>query len=55
MSENEMELLGMIREHDDPEKALAVAVDVITDFLKQLQSSEAPTAACPPGLSEIGR
>lgn len=51
MNENEMKLIGMIRESDDPEKALEVAVGVITNFLRQLQSSEAPSAACPPGLS----
>jgi hypothetical protein len=50
MSENEMKLIGMIRESDDPEKAIVVAVEVITDFLKQFQSSEEPAAACPPGL-----
>lgn len=51
MNENEMRLLGIIRESDDPEKAMLVAVEVITDFLRQLLSSEAPAAACPPGLS----
>lgn len=40
MSTNEMELIRMIREHDDPEKALVIAVEVITGFLRQLQSSE---------------
>ena len=35
MNENEMKLIGMIRESDDPEKALVVAVEVITDFLRQ--------------------
>lgn len=51
MNENEMKLIGMIRESDDPGKALAVAVGVITDFLKQSRSSEAPAAAYPPGPS----
>ena len=37
MNENEMKLIGMIRESDDPEKAIAVAVEVITAFLKQYQ------------------
>lgn len=52
MSKNEMELLGMIREHDEPEKALKIAVEVITSFLKLHGSSEEPAAAClqePPG------
>ena len=35
MSKNEMELIGMIREHDSPDKALMVAIGVITDFLMQ--------------------
>lgn len=40
MNENEKKLIGLIRESDDPEKAIAIAVGVITDFLRQLQSSE---------------
>ena len=48
MNENERKLIGMIRESDDPERALVIAVEVITDFLRQSQSSEVPTAACPP-------
>ena len=42
MNENEMKLIGMIRESEDPAKAMLIAVEVITDFLRQLQSSEAP-------------
>lgn len=42
MSKNEIELLELIREHDDPEKALMIAVDVITSFLAQRGSSEVP-------------
>ena len=49
MSKNEMELLGMIREHDEPEKALKIAVEVITSFLKRHGSSEEPSAAYPQG------
>lgn len=40
MNENEMKLIGLIRESDDPERAIVVAVEVITDFLTQLRSSE---------------
>lgn len=47
MNENEMNLIGLIRESDDPEKALVTAVEVITDFLEQFRSSAAPAAACP--------
>lgn len=50
MSNNEMELVRMIREHDEPEKALVVAIEVITSFLAQHGSSEVPTAACLPVL-----
>ena len=49
MSKNEMELIGMIREHDSPDKALMVAIGVITDFLMQSRSYGGPVAACPPG------
>lgn len=35
MNENEMKLIGMIRESDDPEKAMRVAVEVITSYLGQ--------------------
>lgn len=47
MNENERKLIGLIRESDDPERASVIAVEVITGFLRQLQSSEAPAAACP--------
>ena len=40
MSKNELELLDMIREHDDPEKAMMIAVEIITSFLTQHGSSE---------------
>ena len=35
MSDNEMELLNIIRKSEDPEKALAVAVQIITNELEQ--------------------
>jgi hypothetical protein len=40
MPENEIMLLNLIREHDDPEKAIEIAIDVIIGFLKQLESFE---------------
>lgn len=40
MNEWEQKLIGMIRESDDPERAMVIAVEVITDFLGQLRSSE---------------
>ena len=45
MTENEKELLRIIRENDHPEQALMMATAVILDFLKQLGSSEAQAAA----------
>ena len=48
MNENEMELLRMIREHDDSEQAFMIALDIIISFLGQHESSEEPAAACPP-------
>ena len=41
MTENEMELIKMIRESDDPGQALMTAGVIIIGFLKQLESSAA--------------
>ena len=35
MTNNEKELLEMIREHNDPEQALLTAMRIITDFLEK--------------------
>ena len=35
MTENEQELLNLIRCHDDPEKALNIVINIILEFLKQ--------------------
>lgn len=35
MTNNEKELLDIIRNHDNPEQALQVAIDLIYLFLKQ--------------------
>ena len=40
MTENEYELIKMIRENDNPEQALMTAAVIIIDFLKQHESSE---------------
>ena len=40
MSEKELELLGIIRGHEDPAEALLIAVQVITSYLAQHGSSE---------------
>ena len=41
---NEELLLSLIREHDNPEQALKIAVDIITSFLEQSVSSQSPSA-----------
>ena len=40
MNELEQKLIDRIRESEDPEKAITVAVEVITDYLRLHQSSE---------------
>lgn len=45
MTENERELINMIRENDNPEKALMTASLIILGFLKQLESSEGQVVA----------
>ena len=46
MTANEIELINLIRENDNPEQALMTAAAVIIDFLKQHGSSEEQAAAC---------
>lgn len=36
VSDNEKELIAMIREHDDPEQAIQIAVNIILEYLTQL-------------------
>ena len=45
MTENEMELINMIREADNPGQALMTASVIIIGFLKQLESSVAQGSA----------
>lgn len=40
MTENEIELITLIRENDNPEKALVTAVETILLYLKQHESFE---------------
>ena len=51
MDENERKLIGLIRESDDPERAIVMAVEVITDYLRQLRSSAGRVADAPQELS----
>lgn len=51
ITENEKQLINLIRENDNPELAIMIATAVIVDFLKQHESSEGQAAACLPELS----
>lgn len=46
MTSNEMELLKMIRENDNPTEALVTATNIILCFLKQHESSVVQVPAC---------
>ena len=45
MTANEVELIKLIRENDNPARAIVTAVDIILSFLKQHESSEVQVAA----------
>ena len=45
MTENEKELIKIIRENDNPEQALVTAVETILSYLKQHESSVEQAAA----------
>ena len=51
MSENEIELIRMIRENDNPEQALMTAALIVLGQLKQLESSEEQAAVGLRGFS----
>jgi hypothetical protein len=46
MTENEKELIRIIRENDNPEQALMAASVIILDFLKQHESSVVQVPVC---------
>ena len=46
MTNNEKELLEIIRGCDDVEKALFVAIDIILEFLKQDELNQEQHSAC---------
>ena len=46
MTENEMELIKMIRENDNPEQAMMTAAVIILGYLKQHESFEESSFAC---------
>ena len=45
MTANEIELIKLIRENDNPEQALITAVETILIYLKQHESSEVQAPA----------
>lgn len=51
MTENEKELIKLIRESDDPGQALMSAAVIILGFLKQHESSEEQVPAYLQGLA----
>lgn len=51
MSENEMELIKIIRENDNPDQALMAAATIILGYLKLHESSEEPVSV---GLQALG-
>lgn len=40
LSENEKDIIRLIREHDDPEQALTIAIEIILSDLKQHESCQ---------------
>ena len=51
MTENEKDLIKIIRENDNPEQAIVTAVETILSFLKRHESSVEQAAV---GLQELG-
>ena len=45
ITENEKQIIDLIRENDNPENAIMIATAIIIDFLKQHESSEAQAPA----------
>jgi hypothetical protein len=51
MTDNELKLLELIRENDNPEEAIITAVSIITSFLEQEKSFVGQAPVYPPGLA----
>ena len=45
MTENELELLNLIRTNDTPEKALKIALDLIFEFLDEREALQCTSSA----------
>ena len=50
MTDNELKLIEILRENDNPEEAIITAVSIITSFLEQQRSFEGQVAV---GLREL--
>ena len=48
MTENELELLNLIRTNDKPEKALRIALDLMVDFLTKREALQGTSFERPP-------
>lgn len=51
MTENQNELIRIIRENDSPEQALMTAILIVLNYLKQHESSEVQASV---GLQGLG-
>lgn len=51
MSNNEIKLINMIRNNDNPEQALIVAIEIIISYLEQLELTEEQFPVCSPVLA----
>lgn len=46
MTNNEKELLHIIHQHSNPEKAIEIAITTILDYLEQHGSFQVPSVVC---------
>ena len=51
MTENELELLYIIRTHENPEKAFETALDLMLTFLEKREALPDTSAGHPPGFA----
>lgn len=52
MTSNEIKLINLIREHDDPGRALISASEIIVQYLNRRESSELKPSVDSRGFSE---
>ena len=45
MTDNEKELLSIIRTHDDPSRAVEIAISLLIDFLKTREAPQGTSSA----------